>query len=109
MFEKLYLKRISKKYDIDINNYSEVIYLKKVLEDMSQYLSGNILSFKTKVEFLEKKNRYYYNTEKILDCAYLDEEIKSNKTGLKKLIKESKKRQREIGVLEAQTSKLNRW
>ena len=38
MFEKLYLKRISKKYDIDINNYSEVIYLKKVLEDMSQYL-----------------------------------------------------------------------
>ena len=54
MFEKLYLKRISKKYDIDINNYSEVIYLKKVLEDMSQYLSGNILSFKTKVEFLEE-------------------------------------------------------
>lgn len=108
MFEKLYLKRISKTYDIDINNYFEVIYLKKILEDMTQYLSGSILNFKTKVEFLEEKNKYYYNTGKTLSCAYLDEEIKNNKTGLKKLIKESKKRQKEIDVLDVQTSRLNR-
>lgn len=99
MFEKLYLKKMLKNYGVDINDYYEVVYLKSVLQSMIDTLSSSILEVENKSTLLKERFDYFSNTGKVFNMSYLDEDLKTNKTLLKLLSKENKKRKRELRAL----------
>lgn len=99
MFEKLYLKKMLKNYGVDLNDYCEVIYLKKVLQNMIDAFSSSILEVENKSTLLKEKFDYFSNTGKVFNKSYLDEDLKTNNTLLKKLVKENAKRKRELRAL----------
>ena len=105
MFEKVHLKLMEKKYGVNTKNCTEVIYLRSIIRKMIGELSTDITDFNNEVTVLTNKINYYSSTGKGTQLAYLDEKLVNHKKSVKSLVKERKRRNKDLAVLNYQMGK----